>query len=82
MRLMTFEQAGKTSYGVATDKGVIDLGGRIGDEYPTLLSLIEGQGQAAAEKAASGQGDDYTQADVTFLPVIPRPNKIICVGLN
>jgi len=82
MRLMSFEQGGKASYGVATDKGVVDLGARIGGEYPTLLSLIEGKAFAAAEKAAAGQGDDFAQADVTFLPVIPRPNKIVCIGLN
>jgi len=82
MRLMSFEQGGKASYGVATDTGVIDLGARLGDDYPTLLSLIEGNGQAAAAKAASGQDDDHALGDITFLPVIPRPNKIICVGLN
>lgn len=82
MRLMSFEQAGKASYGVATDKGVIDLGARIGGEYPTLLSVIEGGAFAAAEKAAAGVGDDFAQTDVAFLPVIPRPNKIVCIGLN
>ncbi|MDF1719714.1 MAG: fumarylacetoacetate hydrolase family protein [Minwuia sp.] len=82
MRLMSFEQGGKASYGIATDKGVIDLGARMGGEYPTLLSLIEGNAFAAAEKAAAGQGDDFAQTDVNFLPVIPRPNKIVCIGLN
>lgn len=82
MRLMSFEKDGKASYGVATDNGVIDLGARIGAEYPTLLSLVQGNGQAAAAKAAAGQGDDFAQSDVTFLPVIPQPPKIICVGLN
>ncbi len=82
MRLMSFEQDGKASYGVVTDKGVVDLGARIGGDYPTLLSLIEGNAFAAAEKAAAGQGDDFAQTDVNFLPVIPRPNKIICIGVN
>lgn len=82
MRLMSFEQAGKASYGIATDKGVIDLGARMGGDHPTLLSVIQGKAFGAAEKAAAGLADDFAQTDVTFLPVIPRPTKIVCIGLN
>ncbi|MBM3609592.1 MAG: fumarylacetoacetate hydrolase family protein, partial [Alphaproteobacteria bacterium] len=62
--------------------GVIDLGKRIGAQYPDLKSLIAGNGYAAAKTAIAGAAADHKLADVTFLPVIPNPDKIICVGLN
>ncbi len=35
-----------------------------------------------AETAAAASGTTYAAADVTFAPVVPRPSKVICVGLN
>lgn len=82
MRLMSFEKNGKRSYGVVEGDGVIDLGPRLGERYPDLLALIAGDALGAAREAAAGARTDFRLDEVTFLPVIPRPPKIVCVGLN
>ena len=86
MKLVSFmHQGGKNSrdksYGIWTENGVIDLGTRIGARYPTIKSLLAGD--ALVEAAAYGQQQpDYALEDISYLPVIEDPNKIICVGMN
>jgi len=81
MRLATFSTAQGVSYGIVTAKGIVDLKRYIGNQYPDLLSLIAGNGYAEAAKQL-GSAPDYKESDVTWLPVIPNPGKILCVGLN
>jgi 2-keto-4-pentenoate hydratase/2-oxohepta-3-ene-1,7-dioic acid hydratase in catechol pathway len=81
MRLATFRTAQGPSYGIVTSKGIVDLKRYIGNQYPDLLSLIAGQGFSDAAKHAN-EAPDYQQSDITWLPVIPNPGKILCVGLN
>ena len=81
MRLATFSTAQGASYGIVTAKGIVDLKRYLGNQYPDLLSLIAGNGFAEAGKHA-GASPDYKESDISFLPVIPNPGKILCVGLN
>ena len=81
MRLATFRTAQGASYGIVTSKGIVDLKRYIGNQYPDLLSLIAAKGFADAAKHGN-EAPDYQQSDITWLPVIPNPGKILCVGLN
>ena len=81
MKLATFKTAQGSSYGIVTGKGIVDLKLLIGNQYPDLKSLIAGNGFAEAAKHLN-KAADYKESDVTWLPVIPNPDKIVCVGLN
>ena len=81
MRLATFQTAQGPSYGIVTGKGIVDLKRYIGNRFADLKALIGGNAFAEAAKHASA-APDYKESDVTWLPVIPNPDKIICVGLN
>src|SRR5258707_5385136 len=81
MKLATFKTAQGTSYGVVTDKGVIDLGRRLGSRFPDLKALIAGNAFAEAKKLLV-EKPDHPTASIVWLPVIPNPDKIVCVGLN
>src|SRR4051812_15413609 len=81
MKLLSFRHNGKDTYGVVSGNGVIDLGKRLGANYPDLKTLIAKGGLDEAKKAATGAADAPLDA-IEFLPVIPNPGKIICVGLN
>src|SRR5689334_3944699 len=78
LRLASFKAGGKASYGVVTDGGIVDLGKRL-TKYPTLLDVFRAGAIGEARAAASG-GLDHQVKDVTMLPPIPWPEKIICVG--
>ena len=81
MKLATFRTAQGTSYGIVTGKGIVDLGRRLGNRYSDLRALLERSGLEEARKAA-GSSADYKESEVTWLPLIPNPGKIVCVGLN
>src|SRR5215471_18751208 len=72
MKLISFAASGRNSYGAVVGDGVVDLGRRLGDRYPTL--------RAAAE--VSGAAPDMALAQVTLLPPITDPDKVICAGRN
>lgn len=82
MKFLSFEHGGSTSWGAVIEGGVVDLGKAMGGKYPTLRAAIEGNALAEAAKAADGADADATVDEITFLPVIPDPDKIVCIGLN
>ncbi len=81
MKLATYRTAQGASYGAVTQKGIVDLKRYLGNQYPDLKALIAGNGFADAAKHLS-EAPDYKESDVVWLPVIPNPGKIVCVGLN
>ena len=84
LRLTSFTIHGRTSFGAVTDAGMVDLGARLGGRYGSLLALIRA-GEAGLKDARAASGTpfaDYPLSDVEFLPPVPSPEKIICVGIN
>lgn len=82
MRLATFKTAAQgASYGAVTGKGIVDLRRYLGNQFPDLKALIAGSGFVQVNQYLS-EAPDYQPSDVTWLPVIPNPDKIVCVGLN
>jgi len=79
MRFLTFNHAGKESWGVITDDGVIDLGNLIGG---SLLEVLQNDKLDAMKKLAGGLEVDYKADEVEYLPPISNPGKIACVGVN
>ena len=82
MKLTSFARGGAPSWGAVVDGGIVDLGKAMGGKYPTLRSAIEGNALKEAAAAAYGASPDASLDEVTLLPVIPDPDKILCVGLN
>jgi 2-keto-4-pentenoate hydratase/2-oxohepta-3-ene-1,7-dioic acid hydratase in catechol pathway len=79
MKLCSFIKDGKASYGLVTEAGIIDLSRRLPE--PTLRDLLAADGLARAAGFA-GEPADFAFDAVEQAPVIPNPDKIICVGLN
>jgi 2-keto-4-pentenoate hydratase/2-oxohepta-3-ene-1,7-dioic acid hydratase in catechol pathway len=82
MKLVSYAANGKHLYGAVVDGGIVDLSARLGSKYPDLKALIAAGAFAEAGKAVAGQKADHALGAITFDPVIPNPDKIICVGLN
>jgi 2-keto-4-pentenoate hydratase/2-oxohepta-3-ene-1,7-dioic acid hydratase in catechol pathway len=82
MRLATFKIDRDEKYGIVTDRGVIDLTRYIGERYRDLKSIIADDAIDTAAAAYADASPDYELSHVTWLPVIPNPGKIICIGVN
>jgi 2-keto-4-pentenoate hydratase/2-oxohepta-3-ene-1,7-dioic acid hydratase in catechol pathway len=81
MKLLSFTTPlGVASYGVLAGSGVVDLGARLA--APGLRDLLAVPGWQALAAALLGHAADYQLAEISLAPVIPNPDKIICVGLN
>ena len=81
MRLVTFEAAGKASFGVVAETGVIDLAPRM-EGVGGLRDLLDPEAWPLAEAAARGAPADYAMDEITYRRPIERPDKIVCIGVN
>jgi 2-keto-4-pentenoate hydratase/2-oxohepta-3-ene-1,7-dioic acid hydratase in catechol pathway len=81
MRLASFKVGGTATWGTIQDGTVLELGSVLGDQFPDLKSLIAQRGYGEA-KVARASAPRYSVEDVDWLPVVPNPEKIFCVGLN
>ena len=78
MRWLSFEHGGAESFGLLVGDGVADAGGRHGC-HSLKQAIAEDRLAAIAQDL---RGPTYTREEVRFLPTIPNPDKILCVGLN
>ena len=86
MRLVTFSRDGNSRIGCPANGQIIDLSVAAPSLPTDLLSLLEmgPEGMQQAEAAAkSASSDAFVSIDeITYLPLIPRPPKVICIGRN
>lgn len=76
MRLVTFRGDKGARVGIVEGDDIVDIG--VGGP-DGLLDLIKSGG---VERQAAEKGARQPIAETHFLPVIPRPGKFVCVGLN
>ncbi|MDM0056950.1 fumarylacetoacetate hydrolase family protein [Variovorax fucosicus] len=80
MKLMSYQHAGRETWGVVVGDGVAELATRTG--CATLADFIGSPGYAQRDALVAGLAAEAKLADVAFLPVIPRPEKIVCAVRN
>ena len=81
-RLATYSVIGSSRYGAVTDGGIVDLSARFGKSYPTLREAIAAGALQKLIDEAAKHSPDHALDTVTWLPPIPAPEKIICIGVN
>jgi len=82
MKLASYTVGGRPRFGVVTEHGVIDMNERLGGRYESLKSVIAAGALDEVRRAAHGVRPDHDLKSIDFLPVIPDPGKILCVGIN
>jgi 2-keto-4-pentenoate hydratase/2-oxohepta-3-ene-1,7-dioic acid hydratase in catechol pathway len=81
-RLATYSVKGATKYGAVVDGGLVDLSARHAKGYPTLREVIAAGKLASLAEEAAGRTPDHALGDIIWLPPVPAPEKIICIGVN
>jgi 5-carboxymethyl-2-hydroxymuconate isomerase len=79
---LSFRHAGKESYGAVQGEGVVDLGARLGARAATLAVLLRENLIDTAYEIVAKMRADIALADIEYLPPIPIPGKIVCIGIN
>jgi 2-keto-4-pentenoate hydratase/2-oxohepta-3-ene-1,7-dioic acid hydratase in catechol pathway len=80
MKLMSYLSEGQETWGVVIGDGVADLRQRTA--CATLADFIASPKFAQRDALVAGLQADQKLSDVVFLPVIPRPEKIVCAVRN
>lgn len=81
MKLVSFRQNGRPGYGATDGEVIWPLGKREGLPENLTKAIGTSDWQAKAQAAIEG-GQQMAFGDVELRPVIPRPWKIFCIGLN
>lgn len=82
MRWLTFQSPEGPRLGLIKGAGVVDVSRRLGAPFRSLReALAEGALGRAADELAAHEGDHELEG-LALLPVVPDPDKIICVGVN
>lgn len=82
MKLLSYAIGDAESWGAVTDAGVVDLAQAV-PACPTLADFIGSPHFEQRDALLAGRsGAVIPLHDIRFLPVIPRPEKIVCVLRN
>jgi 2-keto-4-pentenoate hydratase/2-oxohepta-3-ene-1,7-dioic acid hydratase in catechol pathway len=80
--IAAFVVDGSARYGAVTDRGVVDLSARWSKQFPTLREVIAADALTRLAEDAARLPADHALESVAWLPPIPAPEKIICIGVN
>ncbi|MFT0171459.1 fumarylacetoacetate hydrolase family protein [Paraburkholderia mimosarum] len=82
MKLVSYRRNGVPEFGAVKEDGVVVLSARL-SRVPDLASLLADEvALQEARRIAAQSQVDFPLDTVDLEPVIPRPAKIICVGIN
>ncbi|BAU27824.1 2-keto-4-pentenoate hydratase/2-oxohepta-3-ene-1,7-dioic acid hydratase in catechol pathway [Aneurinibacillus soli] len=84
MKLLNFNQQDQIRLGIKTDHGIIDVGTTL-NETLTMEQVIE-QGDAGLARLRTllehPNLSYIDETEISYAPIVSKPEKIICVGLN
>ncbi|VYU37112.1 FAA hydrolase family protein [Metakosakonia massiliensis] len=80
MKLISYSVNAQQRYGVLLAGGVADLSRRF-PQFSSLKDFLEQLPQLTPDVVAT-LTPDYHLDEITYLPPIPNPQKILCVGMN
>ena len=80
MRLASFAAGGRELFGAVKGEGIVTLNDRLG--LSDLRTALAAGALPAIADAVERANPDRRLTDIAFLPVIPRPGKILCAGIN
>jgi 2-keto-4-pentenoate hydratase/2-oxohepta-3-ene-1,7-dioic acid hydratase in catechol pathway len=82
MKLVSYLVDGAECYGVVKDGGVVTMNNRFGGHAASLREALAGDMLPQIREAAANASPDRKLSDIKFLPVITRPRRIACAGVN
>jgi 2-keto-4-pentenoate hydratase/2-oxohepta-3-ene-1,7-dioic acid hydratase in catechol pathway len=81
VKLASFAVGSRTCYGIVTGSGLIDAAARLAPRLPDVVAVLAADAFMDLRKL-SGAAADFRLDEVQLLTPIPRPGKIVCVGVN
>src|SRR5579862_5563887 len=77
MKLISYLHAGRPGFGIVKGQEIVALGARTGQ--PSLKHALD---RVDSLRAYANEAPDLRLDEIIYAPPIPKPDKILCVGLN
>lgn len=81
MKLASFRKDGRSSWGVVDNATIADVGAVLRHRFVDLREMLNAGTLSEVSKAVAASAR-YSLDEIEWLPVIPNPAKVLCVGLN
>lgn len=82
MKLLSFRHNGEASFGAVVEGGVIDFKAALDGKYEDLRAALQAGALGELEAVAKATKPHFALSAIEFMPVIPNPPKIFCIGIN
>jgi 2-keto-4-pentenoate hydratase/2-oxohepta-3-ene-1,7-dioic acid hydratase in catechol pathway len=82
MKLVSYTVGDKSTFGLVTGDGIIDATRCLRGRFSTLRQALAADVLDEVRRRTAGEVPDHKLSDVKFLPVVPDPQRIVCVGIN
>jgi 2-keto-4-pentenoate hydratase/2-oxohepta-3-ene-1,7-dioic acid hydratase in catechol pathway len=82
MKLASYIADGKASFGVVAGDGVIDVPPLTSGKIPSLREALAANALDDIGRLTAGRAPDRALSGLVYLPVVPDPQRIVCVGIN
>ncbi len=80
MRALSFIVRGTPGYGIVRDGGIYEAGDDFRHRFADLRAVLDAGALGDLERSAEATPLDSD--NLTFLPPVPNPDKIFCIGVN
>ena len=80
MRWLSFISEGRSSFGFIEEENVVDLGAMC--NLPDLKSALQSGSLDFLQQVLYDRAPRISLQAIEYLPPIPNPSKVLCVGLN
>ena len=80
MKLVSFSNNGQEGFGILSQSGIFPVLEKFKKEFPNLRAVIDSQ--KIEDFEAFCESNPIPLSEVSLLPPIPNPGKIICAGMN
>ena len=82
MKLVSFKHAGQATYGVVQSDTYLQAPADFLARYADLAAVLRADALAELGQVAAARGTRIDASATQALPVLPNPQKFLCVGLN
>lgn len=79
MKVVSFRHNGADGFGIVDGNHVADIGAT--SNYPDLKTFMKAEGTERLGDYAD-KANRIALQEIEFLPTIPNPDKVLCIGLN
>lgn len=82
MHLASYNIRGRTSFGVVTGEGIVDLRPRMAPRFTSVFDLLRADALDEARAVTQSVRADFSLSEAEWLAPVLTPEKILCIGIN